>query len=118
MDAAEIVVTGHDTTGSDRFRSYLSAKLAELDHLDQSVTRYDVDLHHQPNPRRSGASRRVVITSHGAGAAMRAEASAADLHTALEVAVDTLEGRMRRKHDRRVHRRPRSRRPTLGSDGA
>jgi len=118
MDAAEIIITGHNISGSDRYRSYLSAKLTELDHLNRHVIRYDVELNHEPNPRRSKTAHRVVITSHGTGPAVRAEASGADLPAVFDDAISKLEGQLRRSHDRRVHRRSRTRRTSIGSDRA
>ena len=114
MDAVvEIVVAGHNIAGPDRYRSYITAKLAELDRLNAQVIRYEIELNHEPNPRRSKSAERVVITSHGRGPALRAEASGADLPTALDDAVAKLEGQLRRRHDRRVRRHARSQRPTV-----
>jgi ribosomal subunit interface protein len=118
MDAAEIVVTGHDVPGIDRYRSYLSEKLRKLDHLNRSVIRYDVELTHEPSPRGSESAERVVITSHGTGPAVRAEADGADVHAVLDEAIGKLEGRLRRNHDRRVRRRSRGGRTTIGTGRA
>jgi ribosomal subunit interface protein len=112
MDAAvEIVVTGHHIAGPDRHRSMVIAKLDRLDHLDRDVVRYDVELNHERNPRQAKSAQRVVITRHGAGQALRAEATGVDLSAVLDDAVGKLEGRLRRRHDRRVSH-SRSRRTT------
>ena len=118
MDAAEIVISGHDVPGFDRYRSYLSAKLKKLDHLNRNVVRYDVELKHELNPGRSGSAQRAVITSHGTGPAVRAEAHGADVHAVLDEAIGKLEGRLRRNHDRRVRRRSRDGRTTIESGRA
>ena len=113
MDAVvEIVVTGHNIVGADRYRSYVTAKLAELDRLNARVIRYDVELNHETNPRQSKSAQRVVITSHGRGPALRAEASGPELAAVLDDAVGKLEGQLRRRHDRLVRRRTRSLRAT------
>lgn len=115
MDAAvEIVVTGHHIAGPDHYRSLVTAKLDRLDHLDRNVVRYDVELNHEPNPRRTKSAQRVVITSHGRGPAVRAEATGVDLPAVFDDAVGKLKGRMRRRHDRLV-RRSRRRRTTAGT---
>lgn len=112
MDAAvEIVITGRNIAGPDRYRSQVSAKLAELDQLNRNVIRYEVELNHELNPRQSKSAQRVVITSHGK-TTVRAEACGADLIAVFDDAVGKLEGQLRRSHDRRVRRRPRSRRTT------
>jgi ribosomal subunit interface protein len=113
MDAAvEIVVTGHHIAGPDRYRLMVTGKLGRLDHLDRDTVRYDVELSHEPNPRQAKSAQRVVITSHGRGPAVRAEAAGIDLSAVLDDAVGKLEGRLRRRHDRRV-RRSRNRRTTV-----
>ena len=113
MDAVlEIIVTGHNIATPDRYRSHVTAKLAELDRLNSTVIRYDVELNHEPNPRQSKSAQRVVITSHGRGPALRAEASGAELTAVLDDAVGKLEDQLRRRHDRRVRRRTRSSRAT------
>jgi ribosomal subunit interface protein len=108
----ELVVTGRNIAESDRYRSAVSAKLAELDRLNPDVVRYDVELSHELNPRQSKSGQRVVITSHGKGVTVRSEARGADLPAALDDAVGKLEGQLRRSHDRRVRRRLRNRRTT------
>jgi ribosomal subunit interface protein len=114
MDAAEIVVTGHNITRPDRYRAHITAKLTQLEHLDRKVVRYDVDLSREPNPRQSSSAQRVVITSHGSGRAVRVEASGTELHAVLDDALGKLEGRLRRAHDRRVDRHSRTGRTTTG----
>jgi hypothetical protein len=71
-----------------------------------------VELFHEPNRRQHKSCQRVEITTMVRGQAVRAEASAADFYGALDCAVNKLENRLRRMHDRRrVHhgaRRPAS----------
>ncbi|MFC5236001.1 HPF/RaiA family ribosome-associated protein [Pseudonocardia zijingensis] len=69
-------------------------------------------LNHEPNPRQAKSAQQVVITSHGRGPAVRAEAVGVDLPAVLDDAVGKLEGRLRRRHDRRI-RRSRGRRATV-----
>jgi ribosome-associated translation inhibitor RaiA len=69
-------------------------------------------------PPRSGSSQRVVITSYGTGPAVRAEAGGASLPAVIDEAISTLESRLRRNHDRRVHRRSQTRRTTIGAGPA
>jgi ribosomal subunit interface protein len=101
---AEIVVTGHNVDVSDHYRSHIADKLAHLEHFNQRIVRFDVELNHEQNPRQSKSSRRVVITGRGKGTAVRAEACGADAHAALDAAVSRLESQLRRSHDRhQVH---------------
>jgi ribosomal subunit interface protein len=101
---AEIVVTGRNVDVSDHYRSHIADRLAHLEHLNQRIVRFDVELSHEQNPRQSKSAQRVVITGHGKGSTVRAEACGADAHAALDAAVSRLESQLRRSHDRhRVH---------------
>jgi ribosomal subunit interface protein len=102
--AAEIVVTGRNVDVSAHFRVYVAEKLARLERYSSHVVRYDVVLDHEKNPRQSKACQRVEITGRGKGPTVRVEACGPDFHTALGAAVEKLEERLRRSHDRRrVH---------------
>jgi ribosomal subunit interface protein len=105
MDAAmEIVVTGRNVDMSDHYRLLITQKLARLERYNENVSRYDVELTHENNPRQSKASQRVAIAGRGRDRTVRAEARGHDFHTALDAAVGKLEARLRRSHDRRrVH---------------
>ncbi|SNR31890.1 SSU ribosomal protein S30P /sigma 54 modulation protein [Haloechinothrix alba] len=100
----DIVVKGRNVEVPDHYRTHVSDKLTRLERYDRKVTRYEVELFHEPNRRQSKKCQRVEITGKGKGAPVRAEASAADFYSALDSAVNKLENRMRRMHDRRrVH---------------
>jgi ribosomal subunit interface protein len=105
MDATvEIVVTGRNVDISDHYRLLITQKLARLERYNENVSRYDVELNHENNPRQSKASQRVAIAGHRKDRTVRAEARGPDFHTALDAAVGKLEARLRRRHDRRrVH---------------
>ncbi len=98
----EIVVTGRNVDVSYRYRSYVDGKMANLEHLNRHIVRYDVELTHERNPRQSKSSQRVAITGRGKGSTVRAEARGTDLHAALDAAVGRLEGQLRRSHDRHL----------------
>ncbi|MBI1757680.1 MAG: ribosome-associated translation inhibitor RaiA [Actinobacteria bacterium] len=97
----DIVVRGRNVVVPDHFRQLVSDKLSRVERYDQKVIRVDVELHHEPNPRQSQFCQRVEITCKSRGPVVRSEASAADFRSALDVAVDKLQNRLRRAHDRR-----------------
>ncbi|MEU9830453.1 ribosome-associated translation inhibitor RaiA [Streptosporangium sp. NPDC048047] len=100
----DIIVKGRHTGVSDRFRDHVSAKLAKIERLDNKLIRIDVEVSKETNPRISGQRERVELTIHSRGPAIRAEASADDRFSALDIALGKLEGRLRRLADRRkVH---------------
>ncbi|PXY21076.1 ribosome hibernation-promoting factor, HPF/YfiA family [Prauserella muralis] len=100
----DIVVKGRNVEVPEHYRVHVSEKLARLERYDRKVIRYDVELFHEPNRRQSKNCQRVEITGKGRGPAVRAEACAGDFYAALDSAVNKLENRLRRSHDRRrVH---------------
>jgi ribosomal subunit interface protein len=105
----DIVVKGRNVEIPDHYRVHVEDKLARLERYDRKVIRFDVELFHEPNRRQSKNCQRVEITGKGRGPAVRAEASAGDFYAALDSAVNKLENRLRRMHDRRrVHHGRRS----------
>ncbi|UBU14734.1 ribosome hibernation-promoting factor, HPF/YfiA family [Nonomuraea gerenzanensis] len=100
----DIIVKGRHTGVSDRFRDHVTTKLARIERLDNKLIRVDVEVSKERNPRLAGQRERVELTIHSRGPAIRAEASADDRFAALDLALDKLEGRLRRLSDRRkVH---------------
>jgi ribosomal subunit interface protein len=100
----DIVVTGRHTTVSDRFREHIAEKLDKVQQLAPRTRRIEVVISHEPNRRQSKACDRVEITCHIKGPVVRAEACQEDRYAALDVALEKLLERLRRKHDRTVHR--------------
>ncbi|MBB6350782.1 ribosome hibernation-promoting factor, HPF/YfiA family [Nonomuraea muscovyensis] len=100
----DIIVKGRHTGVSERFRDHVTTKLARIERLDSKLIRVDVEVSKERNPRLAGQRERVELTIHSRGPAIRAEASADDRFAALDIALDKLEGRLRRLADRRkVH---------------
>jgi ribosomal subunit interface protein len=100
----DIIVKGRHTGVSDRFRDHVTTKLARIERLDNKLIRVDVEVSKERNPRIADQRERVELTIHSRGPAIRAEASADDRFVALDMALDKLEGRLRRLADRRkVH---------------
>lgn len=101
----EITVTGRRTEVPDRFRRHIEDKLSKVAQLDSRVSRCDVVVSHEPNPRQSKAAERVEITCRARRTVFRSEATADEPYAALDLAMGRLLERMRRKNDkRRVHR--------------
>ncbi|MFC7491633.1 MULTISPECIES: ribosome hibernation-promoting factor, HPF/YfiA family [unclassified Knoellia] len=100
----DIVVTGRHTTVSDRFREHIAEKLDKVQQLAPRTRRIEVVISHEANRRQSKACDRVEITCHIKGPVVRAEACQEDKYAALDVALEKLLERLRRKHDRTVRR--------------
>src|SRR5690606_20873150 len=100
----DIIVKGRHTGVSDRFRDQVTTKLARIERLDNKLIRVDVEVSKERNARVADQRERVELTIHTRGPAIRAEACADDRFAALDLAMDKLEGRLRRLADRRkVH---------------
>ncbi|MDT0309989.1 ribosome-associated translation inhibitor RaiA [Streptomyces sp. DSM 44917] len=109
----DIVVKGRKTEVPERFRRHVAEKLKleKIQRIDGKVTRLDVEVSKEHNPRQADRSDRVEITMRHRGPVVRAEAAAADPYAALDLAVEKLESRLRREHDKRRCRRGRDRIP-------
>ena len=97
----EIVVRGRKVVVPDHFRQHVTEKLAKLERYDDKITRVDVELQHEKNPRQNGSCQHIEITCRARGPVVRSEACSDDFYAALDLAVDKLERRMRHAADRR-----------------
>jgi ribosomal subunit interface protein len=101
----DIIFKSRHTSVPERFRQHAAAKLSKISKLDQKAIRVDVEVSKERNPRQSDRRERVELTIRSRGPAIRAEASADDRYTALDLAFAKLESRLRRACDRRKGRR-------------
>lgn len=97
----DITVTGRKTTVTDRFRRHLEGKLDKVPQLAPRVSRVEVVLTHEANPRLAKTSERVEITCFVQRTVVRAEAAADEEYAALDLAMTRLVERLRRMHDKR-----------------
>lgn len=92
---------------SDRFKELAVEKLSRAERFGLEITRIDVEVSHERNPRLAERAIEVELTCHGRGPLVRAEAHAADKYAALDIASDTLAERLRRLADKRRSQRRR-----------
>lgn len=100
----DIIVTGRNVEVPEHFKVHASEKLARAERYDPKASRIDIELAHENNPRQSKVKQRVQLTVRGRGPAVRAEASGETFYAALDLAVDKLEGRLRKARGRRLDR--------------
>jgi ribosomal subunit interface protein len=100
-DRVDIVVKGRHTEVADRFRGHALEKLAKVVKLDGKVSRIDVEVCEEHNPRLADQRSRVELTCRTRGPVIRAEACAPDPYAALDLASSRLEARLRKAADRR-----------------
>jgi ribosomal subunit interface protein len=100
----EIVVRGRNVEVPEHYRQHVEDKVGQLERFDTKLSRIDVELFHEKNPRQSANCQRVEITLRGKGPVVRAEAAGPDFYAALDLACAKLDNRLRRAADRRrVH---------------
>ena len=117
-----VVVRGRHANVSERFREYATEKLLHIGRFAIPMRHVDVEVSHEVNPRQHDRAYEVELTCNGDGTVIRAEAHAADKYTALDLAHDRLQERLRRMHDKAKavqHKRITSRiKPELPMPGA
>ena len=111
---APVTIKGRNVEVPDHFAARIKAKLAKVEKLSPTaVSRFDVVLLHENNPRLSKVSQRLEVTMKSKSGVARAEAGEDTFYGALESAMDKLERQMRKARTRRKislsgHRRPES----------
>ena len=99
----DIAIVGRHTKVNEDMRGRINAKMEKLSALAPLATRAEVHVVHERNARRASDAERAEITLHGR-AVVRAEASAEDRVTALEMATARVIEQLRKLHERRAHR--------------
>lgn len=97
----DVTVTGRKKSVSDRFRRHLDEKLEKIPQFAPRVSRIDVVLTSESNPRQAKESERVEITCYVKRNVVRAEAAADEEYAALDLAMNKLIERLRRTNDKR-----------------
>lgn len=110
---AQVTIEGRNVEVPEHFATRINTKLAKIEKISPAITRFDVVLLHEKNPRLAKASQRIEITLKGKPGVARAEAAEDTFYAALESAIAKLERQMRKARTRRKishsgHRRPQS----------
>jgi ribosomal subunit interface protein len=82
------------------FREIAENKLHTMERFSVIIERVEVEILHELNPRQGKHSHRVVLTSHGAGPLMRAEAAEFNDVAAFDAAIKNFELQIRKHHER------------------
>ena len=109
----QVAVTNRGTDLTDEARAVAVEKIGRLDRFLEGMQRAEVRLSREHNP--SIAEKEVCeVTIEGNGHVVRCRASAADIPTAVDRAVDKLEHQLARLKSRLRRRPSHARRPTNG----
>lgn len=107
-DPVEIRVHSTRMSLSDSLRDDAAEKVGHATRVFDDTERIDVEFSEERNPRIADGRYRVEVTSMVRGQVVRVEAVGADERTALDLAIDKYEGRLRRLKERLVDRHRRS----------
>jgi ribosomal subunit interface protein len=94
-----IIHPRHAELASD-FSSIVEEKLLSMNRFSVVIDRIEVEVLHEANPRQGKHSHKVVITSHGSGPLLRAEAASFNDVAAFDEAVQSIELQIRKIHER------------------
>ena len=94
-----IIHTRHAELASD-FKAIAEEKLHSMERFSITIDRIEVEVLHEANPRQGKHSHKVVITSHGSGPLLRAEAASFNDVAAFDDAVKNIELQIRKLHER------------------
>lgn len=115
----EIRVHSTRMTVSDSLRAHATEKIGHATRVFDDAERIDVEFSEERNPRLADGRFRVEVTSMVAGQVVRVEAAGVDERSALDLAIEKYESRLRRLKERIIdrHRRPGEKRLNGPSDG-
>lgn len=110
---AQVTIKGRNVEVPEHFETRINSKLAKIEKISPAISRFDVVLLHENNPRLAKMRQRIEITAKGKPGVARAEAAEDTFYSALESAIAKLERQMRKARTRRKishsgHRRPQS----------
>ena len=100
----EFVLKSRGERAAQRLRQVTEHKLARLQRIEPRLTRLEVEVITEKNPRQGGIHR-VEAFAAAPRKTFRAHAEAKDVDSALDLVAERLERQIRDHHDRRLARR-------------
>jgi ribosomal subunit interface protein len=94
-----VIHTRHAELASD-FKEIAEEKLLSMERFSVTIDRIEVEVLHEANPRQGKHSHKVVITSHGSGPLLRAEAASFNDLAAFDEAIKNIELQIRKIHEK------------------
>jgi ribosomal subunit interface protein len=96
----DVVLKGRGTRITEQVRASAVRKLSRLERLEPRVTRIELQVISEPNPRQGGI-KRVEASLETARKTFRAKAQAADIAAAFDQIAEKLERQVRDHHTKR-----------------
>jgi len=94
-----LIHTRHAALAED-FKAIAEEKLSSMDRFSVVIDRVEVEVLHEANPQQSKHAHRVVLTSHGSGPLLRAEAAEFNDLAAFDTAIKAFALQIRKIHER------------------
>lgn len=94
-----LIHTRHADLAED-FKAIVEEKLSSMERFSVAIDRVEVEVLHEANPAQGKHSHRVVLTSHGSGPLLRAEAAEFNDLAAFDAAMKTFSLQIRKIHER------------------
>jgi len=85
---------------AEDFREIAEEKLNSMERFGVVIDRVEIEILHETNPRLGKHSHRVIVTSHGSGPLLRAEASEFNDLAAFDGAMKIFDIQLRKIHEK------------------
>ena len=96
----KIVIHARHAELAEDFREIAEEKLRSMERFSVVIDRVEVEILHEQNPHQGKHSHKVILTSHGAGPLLRAEASEFNDLAAFDAAIKNFELQIRKHHEK------------------
>jgi len=96
----EITIQARHAVLASDFQPIVEEKLRSMERFNVKIDRIEVEVTHEQNPHQGKHSHKVVVTSHGSGPALRAEATEFNDLAAFDVAIKNIELQIRKIHEK------------------
>jgi ribosomal subunit interface protein len=96
----KLVIHSRHAALAEDFSQIVEEKVHSLERFSVLIERVEVEILHEANPRQGKQAHHVMITTHGAGPLMRAEAQSFNDLAAFDEAVNSIELQIRKIHEK------------------
>lgn len=96
----KIIIHARHAELAEDFRDIAEEKLQSMERFSVAIDRVEVEIMHEQNPHQGKHSHRVILTSHGSGPLMRAEAAEFNDLAAFDAAIKNFELQIRKHHEK------------------
>jgi len=96
----KILIHTRNVALAEDFKTLVEEKLNSMERFNVVIDRVEVEVLHEANPHQGKHSHRVILTSHGAGPLLRAEAAEFNDLAAFDTAIKSFGLQIRKIHER------------------